>query len=106
VNYKHVSLQLGEKPYTHSMAEFFVMRKYRRGGVGQRAAVELFDRFPGVWSVKQVQSNLPSHSFWRNVIGRYTDGNYEEIREAGWDGPVQTFISGGGAADGSHTAKD
>lgn len=99
-------IESDEKPNAYSMAEFFVMRKYRRNGVGRRAATELFDRFPGVWSVKQVQSNLPSHAFWRDVIGKYTGGHYVEIREEGWDGPVQTFRSGGGVADGSHTAKN
>src|SRR6476469_4374051 len=35
----------------HDMAEFFVMRKYRRGGVGAAAARALFARFPGEWQV-------------------------------------------------------
>ena len=29
----------------YDMAEFFVMQKYRRVGVGRRAAVDVFDRF-------------------------------------------------------------
>ena len=31
----------------HSVAEFFVLRKYRRIGVGSRAARVLFERWPG-----------------------------------------------------------
>jgi predicted acetyltransferase len=50
------------------MAEFFVMRKYRRQGVGRRAASELFLRFPGPWQVRQQQANSPATSFWRSVI--------------------------------------
>ena len=30
----------------HAVAEFFVMRKYRRVGIGRAAAIQLFDRFP------------------------------------------------------------
>jgi predicted acetyltransferase len=33
------------------MAEFFVLPKYRRGGVGTDAARAVFARFPGEWHV-------------------------------------------------------
>ncbi len=39
------------------MAEFFVMRKYRRRGIGRKAAIDLFQRFPGPWQVRQQQTN-------------------------------------------------
>jgi predicted acetyltransferase len=52
----------------HDMAEFFVMRKYRRHGVGIVAARELFARFPGDWQVRQMATNAPATSFWRRAI--------------------------------------
>jgi len=52
----------------HDMAEFFVMRKYRRHGVGIRAARDLFARFPGDWQVRQVATNTPATTFWRRAI--------------------------------------
>ena len=33
----------------YSMAEFFILRKYRRSGLGTAAALDLFARFPGSW---------------------------------------------------------
>jgi predicted acetyltransferase len=50
------------------MAEFFVLRKYRRSGVGRRAAAALFALFPGPWRVRQQRSNPASTAFWRSVI--------------------------------------
>lgn len=50
------------------IAEFFVMRKYRHRGVGRRAAIELFERYPGPWQVRQQQANPVATSFWRSVI--------------------------------------
>jgi len=35
------------------MAEFFVMRRYRRKGVGLAAAAAAFDRFKGPWEIRQ-----------------------------------------------------
>jgi len=77
----------------HSIAEFFVLRNHRRRRVGERAAVTLFDRFPGHWSVAEHAANEPAQAFWRAVIGRYTAGKYQEgaWRGDGEDAIVQTF---------------
>jgi predicted acetyltransferase len=50
------------------MAEFFVLRKYRRLGVGRRAAEEVFRMFPGRWTVRQKLTNPAATAFWRSVI--------------------------------------
>lgn len=80
---------------THHMAEFFIMKKYRRQRIGWQAAWQLFEHFPGRWHVAQEETNQPAQTFWRNVIGAYTGGNYQEIREQGWNGPIQIFQSKG-----------
>jgi predicted acetyltransferase len=82
-------------PPTHSMAEFFIMRKYRREGAGKRAAFQLFDRFPGKWHVAEIPENVAAIHFWRKIIAAYTGGNFEEIMDPEWQGPVQTFVSSG-----------
>lgn len=75
------------------MDEFFVMRKYRRMGVGSAFATRLFDAFPGRWEVAEVAPNTDGAAFWRAVIGTYTTGNFDERIENSdtWIGPVQTF---------------
>ena len=77
----------------HSIAEFFVMRKYRRQGVGRMAAEIIFDQFPGNWEVVQHRCNLPSVQFWESVIDRYTEGDFTQhpvaIRD--WDGQALLF---------------
>ena len=77
------------------MAEFFVLRRFRRRGVGERAAAWLFDRFPRVWEVRQKLENRAATAFWRRAIGRYSGGNFEELvlDDERWRGPVQRFDS-------------
>ncbi|MEX0873820.1 MAG: GNAT family N-acetyltransferase [Actinomycetota bacterium] len=77
------------------MDEFFVMKKYRGKGVGEYVAREIFDRLPGTWEVGQISPNTSAQAFWRRVIGRYTDDDYEEIviDDKRWNGPVQYFTS-------------
>lgn len=52
----------------HDIAEFFVMRKYRRRGVGAEAAARLFAWFPGDWTVRQQLTNPAATAFWRKAI--------------------------------------
>jgi len=75
----------------YSMAEFFVMKKYRNLKVGDYVAQELFNMFSGFWKVAQIEANKPAQMFWRKTIERYTNNNYKETREDDWEGPIQTF---------------
>jgi predicted acetyltransferase len=62
----------------HAVAEFFVLRKYRRIGVGSRAANVLFERWPGRWEVAVARYNKPALSFWRKAIRAAVDSTVEE----------------------------
>jgi predicted acetyltransferase len=62
---------------TH-MSEFFILRKYRRQGVGEAVARNLFARFPGPWHVDELAQNEAAQRFWRTVIDRATGGDYLE----------------------------
>jgi predicted acetyltransferase len=75
------------------MAELFVMRRYRRRGVGFAAATAAFERIHGPWEVRQRREHTEASQFWRKVIARHTSGNYEELdwNDATWNGPVQRF---------------
>lgn len=80
---------------TWVMAEFFIMRKYRRQGVGEYVAHNVFDQFPGPWQVGQINENTAAITFWRKVIGHYTCNSYEEqiLNNDNWRGPIQLFTS-------------
>ena len=62
----------------NTIAEFFVMKKYRRKGIGSQVAREVFDRLPGEWEIRELYDNTAAHAFWRSVIGAYTSGQYQE----------------------------
>ncbi|ATG53400.1 GNAT family N-acetyltransferase [Brachybacterium ginsengisoli] len=69
------------------MAEFFVLRKYRREGVGLAAARHLLEAHAGAWSITQLASNPEATSFWRRAI----PVPFEETVEA--DGTVEQRFS-------------
>lgn len=73
------------------VSEFFVMKKYRKGGIGKQVAIYLFNLFPGTWEVAELATNLPAQKFWRKVISGYTNDSYSEIRKETWNGPIQRF---------------
>jgi len=61
------------------MAEFFIVRRYRRHGIGTGAAHAVWNRFPGLWEVRVMQSN-PAHHFWERAISVFTGAAIESIR--------------------------
>jgi predicted acetyltransferase len=77
----------------NSISEFFVMRKYRRKGVGKSAAFQVFNKFPGVWEVLQQGENEPSKLFWEEVINEYTQGKFqiENAVTEWWEGQALIF---------------
>jgi predicted acetyltransferase len=81
----------------HAFAEFFVMRRFRRQGVGRRAAFELFRRFPGRWEVAELVVNEGAQAFSRRIISEFSNGRFEEhfLENERWHGPVQVFDSQG-----------
>ncbi len=70
-------------PYPHEdhfvIDEFFIARKYRGRGLGAQLAYHVFDLYAGTWEVTEIPRNLPAQAFWRRVINRYTNGNFEEV---------------------------
>ena len=74
--------RISENPLTFDMGEFFIARRHRRQGIGQRVAAALFDRFPGRWEVREMPANQPAQAFWRRIISGYTAGAFTESREA------------------------
>lgn len=50
------------------MAEFFVMRPYRRMGLGRAAARELIGAHPGAWHIGVIKQNTPAVSFWTRAL--------------------------------------
>jgi predicted acetyltransferase len=55
-------------PAAHDVAEFFVLRKYRRQGVGNSLAQLVWNQHPGEWLVRVLAANLPAVAFWRRAI--------------------------------------
>jgi predicted acetyltransferase len=62
-------------PGLHSlwdMAEFFVVRTWRRYGVGTSVAHEVWRRFPGTWEVRVMEANISGQHFWEAAIAAFT----------------------------------
>lgn len=76
-----------------SITEFFIVRKYRRQGVGRAVARRVFDELPAKWEVRVIEANIPAQGFWRRAIAEYTKNRFDERALAGeeWTGPVFWF---------------
>jgi predicted acetyltransferase len=85
--------RISEDPSVHDMAQFFVVRRYRRHGIGTRAAADLFSLRRGAWEVREIAGNDAAHRFWRKAIAAYTRDTFDElmVETERWRGWVQRF---------------
>ena len=74
----------------YSMAEFFILKKYRKQAIGKQAAFQVFGRFKGS-GASLGWKNLPAQNFWTTIISEYKAGEYSETTYAG--NPAIEFYS-------------
>jgi predicted acetyltransferase len=63
-----------DDPDVFDVAEFFIVRRHRRAGVGRRAAFLLWDQLVGRWIVRVSEGNQRGCCFWESAISEYTGG--------------------------------
>lgn len=84
-------------PVDRNMAEFFIVRKHRRGGVGTMAAQTVFSRYPGVWEAAVARKNIAALAFWRRAVSGHPDvADVDETdhQTSEWNGPILRFRVG------------
>lgn len=82
-------------PVASSVAEFFILRKHRGGGVGREAAEMIFSQRPGRWEVAVARKNVRALDFWRRTLlesGRASEVSETDLSAAHWNGPILRFI--------------
>lgn len=82
------------RPVERNVAEFFVVRKHRRAGVGRAAFHAILDRYPGQWETAVARKNAAALAFWRRVVAAYPRvAGLEEIDvdDTRWNGPVLRY---------------
>ena len=80
-------------PADHDMAEFFVARKHRRGGVGFAAASQLIAPRKGRWEIAVTRANVGAQAFWRRVAAEMASGQVDEQWQDDdrWNGQILRF---------------
>ena len=84
-------------PVDRAVAEFFIVRKHRRRGVGLAAAHALFGTAWGVWEAAVVRRNVGALAFWRQAAASYPgvrDVVEEDCDDALWNGAILRFRVG------------
>jgi predicted acetyltransferase len=78
-----------------SMAEFFVVRKYRGSGIGRLAAHTIFDRYPGQWETAVARKNPGALAFWQKTVRQHPQAREIaelDMKTEAWNGPILRFV--------------
>lgn len=81
-------------PVDFSIAEFFVVRKHRRAGVGLAAATAIIRARPGQWEAAVARRNTTALRFWRRVAATVAGSGLDETDHDDdiWNGGVIRFV--------------
>lgn len=76
-----------------SIADFFVVRAYRRSGVGREAARQVVAMFPGPWRIGFQAYNPGAREFWSSIAAE-VDGGWQTYDDPPVHGrPPDTWIT-------------
>ena len=90
---------VADDPETLDMAEFFVLRQYRRRGVGARAAALVWKRLSGSWTIRVLENNTGALAFWREAISDFLGAPASPARAVTASGEWLVFTFAAGHAD-------
>jgi predicted acetyltransferase len=71
--------EISHDPDVWDIAEFFIMRGFRRLGIGMRVAQEIWQKFPGKWEVRVMARNPKAKVFWERTIERFLGKTIEPM---------------------------
>lgn len=61
------------------VTEFFIVRGFRRRGVGMKAAHEVWKLFPGKWEVRVIDQNRKAKEFWKRAVGTFLSAPVQPV---------------------------
>ncbi len=60
------------------MAEFFVLRRYRRQGLGLKWASDVIKRHVGEWEIEFYRRNRAAAKFWKKAVAGFVGGRVRQ----------------------------
>ena len=79
------------EPEWYDVGQFFVLRKFKRQGVGQAAFDLSVSRFPGRWITRVLTNNTGALAFWEKAIHQRANGPVQFKREMDADLEMHFF---------------
>jgi predicted acetyltransferase len=63
--------QVSGDPDIWDMAEFFVLRGFRRRRIGTRIVLNIWGKFPGRWEIRVMERNELATRFWQQAVSLF-----------------------------------
>jgi predicted acetyltransferase len=82
-----------QKEGTFSMAEFFILRKYRKKNIGKTGAEAAIRLHKGKWEVPAIDSYDIGKLFWEKILRGLVGNNFTTtfLKNSDWNGMVYSF---------------
>ena len=65
------------KDWDYQIAEFFILRRYRRLGVGTLVAQQLLNKYTGLWEISYAANNQAASKLWNSIAKDYPNKQHQ-----------------------------
>lgn len=59
----------------HAIAEFMILPRFRRMGIGKEIAKRCLAMYPGNWEISPADGSKQAYGFWKNVVDDITEND-------------------------------
>lgn len=71
-------IKVDSETSTFDVAEFFILRSYRKMGVGKALIDHMFFLHKGKWTIDTHMKNITAQKFWRSAVKNNAVGGFSE----------------------------
>ncbi len=72
-----VRMNPGNEDWDYQIAEFFILRRYRRLGIGTLVSQQLLNKYTGLWEISYSASNQAASKLWNSILKDYPNKQHQ-----------------------------
>lgn len=65
-------------PEVLDIEQFFVLRKFKRQGIGKKALAQILLSHPGKWQIRVLKENIKGLKFWLTAVNSLVGNTYQQ----------------------------
>lgn len=76
-----VLVRIYDETQRYDIEQFFVLRKFKRNGIGKKALEQIVKLYPGSWQIRVLLENTGALQFWKSAVTNIVGNQFSLTKE-------------------------